>query len=87
MRKGPHRQSRVQQARRHEGIGVMLLSPCLWTEKDEGYGSVWEAACGSAWFPAGDESPSEYEMKYCCFCGKPLQEREMEVTVTLGELP
>ena len=42
---------------------------CAWTylEADE----VWLTACGTEWH-FEDGTPSEYGVKFCCGCGKPL---------------
>ena len=46
---------------------------CTWTLDDCGDGEVWETACGQA-FQFFDGSASDNKMKFCCYCGKPLEE-------------
>ena len=44
---------------------------CVWTEDWEG---TWSTACGEA-FVVECEKPSDNRMCFCCYCGKPLEER------------
>lgn len=38
---------------------------------------TWAAQCGR-YFTIKDGSPSDNEMRFCCFCGKPLVEIRFE---------
>ena len=42
--------------------------PCVWSEEYEG---PWESACGHA-FNIIEGGPAENGMKFCCFCGAPI---------------
>ena len=42
--------------------------PCVWSEEYEG---PWESACGHA-FSIIEGGPAENGMKFCCFCGTPI---------------
>jgi ribosomal protein L24E len=44
---------------------------CRWTLEPES--ESWEAGCGGT-FILNEGTPSQNNMSYCCFCGKPLQE-------------
>jgi hypothetical protein len=44
---------------------------CRWTLEPES--ELWEAGCGGTFY-LNDGAPSENNMSYCCFCGKPLKE-------------
>ena len=43
---------------------------CHWTEDDDGN---WETECGNA-FCLEDGPPKENSMRYCCYCGRKLEE-------------
>lgn len=47
---------------------------CLWTLDNNSwdYQSLWKTGCGNFFFL--DETPSDNDMKYCCYCGKPIRE-------------
>ncbi len=42
---------------------------CTWTKGTDG----WLTACSHIFYLT-DGSPSQHEMKYCCYCGGPLIE-------------
>lgn len=46
--------------------------PCVWTE-DPNWGT-WETACGRI-FVLNDGTPTENHLHFCCYCGKPLEEK------------
>lgn len=46
---------------------------CVWTESGEG----WVTDCGQI-FVVTVDTPAENGMKFCCFCGKPLEEERTE---------
>ena len=50
------------------------MDRCLWSEQFDG---EYETACGKA-FALNDGTPAENGMKFCCFCGKPLQDVPFE---------
>ena len=43
---------------------------CGWYEDDEG---DWQTDCGELFILTGGP-PSEHQMKFCCYCGRPLAE-------------
>lgn len=49
----------------------MNNSECIWTEEEE----YWETACGNL-FCLNDGTPADNDMKYCPYCGKPLNQKE-----------
>lgn len=57
---------------------------CDWAQKDwdDCDWGRWQTSCGE-YFYMTDSSPSENQMKFCCYCGKPIREnlfkREEEV--------
>jgi hypothetical protein len=42
---------------------------CTWTEED----GCWNTDCGHV-FEVSKGTPAENEMKFCCFCGKLIEE-------------
>lgn len=42
---------------------------CVWMEKD----GLWRTVCNNE-FVINDGKPSDNKMKYCCFCGKIIEE-------------
>jgi hypothetical protein len=53
---------------------VVVSVTCDWTRRDT-YGVYWETACGHA-VPLADGSPTQAGMRFCCYCGGLLRERE-----------
>jgi hypothetical protein len=49
----------------------MSADACTWSGEEDG--SSWSTSCRRA-FWLEDGTPSENEMRFCCFCGKPLKE-------------
>lgn len=49
---------------------------CIWTMDNTGFyeSETWETSCGNA-FIINEGKPSDNDMKYCCYCGKKLQEK------------
>lgn len=48
---------------------------CLWTDdRDDG---GWFTSCGNA-FEFTDGTPADNGMKFCCYCGRPLEEKRYE---------
>lgn len=48
----------------------MMPDECTWTEDEDGN---WDTACGDK-FVFIDGPPSANGCKFCCYCGKPLNE-------------
>lgn len=55
---------------------ILRLAPgsCRWVETEE----YWKTSCGRA-FVLNDGTPSENEMRFCAYCGEPLEEIRTEV--------
>lgn len=47
---------------------------CLWTRADDDT-DLWETSCGEE-FCIIEGTPKENKMRFCCYCGKPLEEIE-----------
>jgi hypothetical protein len=47
-------------------------APCVWTVDENGF---WRTGCGEA-FEIAVGGPDENGLRYCCFCGRPLEERK-----------
>lgn len=47
-----------------------MTEACKWTEDDDG---SWDTGCDSGYF-MDDGSPTSRGMKFCCFCGKPIEQ-------------
>lgn len=45
-----------------------MAEQCTWKEDEDG---VWYTECGEV-FVVIDGIPKENNMRYCCYCGKPL---------------
>jgi len=43
---------------------------CNWQETEEGH---WQTSCGEA-FMLDEGTPWENRMRYCCYCGDPLEQ-------------
>lgn len=48
----------------------MIDSACVWTEDADG---AWETECGHV-FEVMTGTPSENDMRFCCYCGGALIE-------------
>ena len=46
--------------------------PCLWVRESDG---TWETGCDNM-FMLNEGGPRDNDMKYCCYCGRPLIEEE-----------
>lgn len=52
------------------------MDTCNWTQEDEG-SEVWYTSCINI-FSFTEPGPINNGMKFCCFCGKPLNEVQWE---------
>ena len=50
-----------------------MSKDCHWAHNEEGY---WETTCGDI-FEVTEGTPSENNMRFCCYCGKRLVEVEI----------
>ena len=50
-----------------------MTDVCQWVEYD---GVTWETGCDNLFYFVDfvDKSPSTNGMKYCCYCGNPIEE-------------
>ena len=46
---------------------------CVWKEDGTEY-EGWDTSCGNKFFIV-DGCPSDNDFKFCCYCGKPLEEQ------------
>lgn len=65
----------ITEAGGHE-MTTKLSTECHWSQDGED-SDIWAAQCGR-YFTTNDGSPSDNEMRFCCFCGKPLVEIRFE---------
>jgi hypothetical protein len=49
-----------------------MADTCTWAQADFET-DAWETTCGGV-FRLDDGTPSENKMRWCCYCGKSLQE-------------
>ena len=49
---------------------------CTWTQDDDG-SDTWHTGCGHM-FTLTDDTPEGNGFKFCCFCGKGLEESPWE---------
>lgn len=49
-----------------------LTLQCEWEPTDPDFGT-WETSCGHSFFVV-EGSPSDNDMRFCCYCGHPLKE-------------
>lgn len=47
-----------------------MPNTCVWTEDGDG---AWDTGCGNL-FVLNEGSPSDNEMKFCCYCGGKLEQ-------------
>mgnify|MGYP001569344614 CR=1 FL=1 len=60
---------------------------CSWSEDENG---TWGTGCGHEFEIMNNDTPSENDMAYCCYCGKHIREvpyRETEPWDGTTELP
>jgi hypothetical protein len=48
-----------------------MTTPCTWTEDEDGN---WWTGCGEG-FVFTSDGPAANKMKWCCYCGHPIQEQ------------
>jgi hypothetical protein len=53
------------------GESPMKSTSCTWFAEFED--DMWSTDCGN-YFQLNDGTPSDNEMKFCCFCGKEIEE-------------
>lgn len=54
------------------------MENCKWEREDScSWSSDWNTGCGNA-FTIDSGTPEENEMKFCCYCGRPLEQIETE---------
>ena len=46
---------------------------CIWTNATTDHSDTWETECGKM-FTLNEGSPSDNDMKFCCYCGGSLEE-------------
>lgn len=46
---------------------------CTWEREDDAHFGTYETSCGNV-FDLIDGTPSENDMKFCCFCGWSIEE-------------
>lgn len=51
-------------------------TPCVWAYTNEV--DAWETSCGNM-FEFTADGPAENRMKFCCYCGKHLQQEKGKV--------
>jgi hypothetical protein len=57
-----------------------MAERCAWTEDAnywDDYPVKWETDCGEA-FTFIDDGPTENGIRFCCYCGKPLEIRALQ---------
>lgn len=52
------------------------MDNCIWADAGEEWG-YWETSCNNA-FVLIDGTPYENKMRFCPYCGKPLEEAEAQ---------
>lgn len=50
-----------------------MSETCIWSRADDG-SEVYETSCQEGCFMLNSGTPSENGMRFCCYCGKPLEE-------------
>ena len=56
--------------------------PCRWVEDEDG---DWVTSCGEYFIIINDGRPTGNRMRFCCYCGKPLQEVPAETLSAVSE--
>jgi len=67
-------QEELAEAKEQIDVLLKVAGKCTWKEDDEG---IWDTTCGEA-FTFIEGTPGENDMKYCCYCSKPLEEAKFE---------
>jgi hypothetical protein len=53
-----------------------LKETCIWAKTEDVYDDdLWSTSCGQEYYII-DATPSENHMRFCCFCGKKIEEGE-----------
>jgi len=60
------------------GIPQVLRKQCDWIEDVDG---VWQTACDNL-FEINEGTPEQNNMKFCCYCGKPIDQFTVDPTDT-----
>jgi len=51
-----------------------MTDNCQWRQRDDWEGSAfWDTDCGET-FVFTEDTPIENGLRFCCFCGKPLEQ-------------
>ena len=61
----------------HQGFEQPLPVECNWSNAEgvnsEDSDTHWSTSCGEDFF-LNDGTPEDNNMKYCCYCGKPIEQ-------------
>lgn len=52
------------------------LEKCVWSQ-DDWDSDVWGTGCGN-YFSIIEGTPTENDFRFCCYCGKPVDEAPCE---------
>jgi len=47
---------------------------CTWTRTQDDYDDYYETSCDKS-FMLADGTPKQNKMRFCCYCGKPLEQK------------
>jgi len=53
--------------------------PCVWSQDDSG---AWYTSCGEGFDLTTADCPEEAGLKFCCYCGKPIESIKYSVKET-----
>ena len=57
----------------HQGFEQPLPTKCTWSNSEDDSDTHWQTSCGED-FLLNDGTPEDNNMKYCCYCGKPIEQ-------------
>ena len=49
---------------------------CTWVQDGDPDSDTWATDCGNM-FILNEGSPKENDLKFCCYCGKPIDEEKL----------
>ena len=52
------------------------MNDCIWHREDneDDFNELWLSGCGQDFMINDNSTPAECHMKFCMFCGKPLEQ-------------
>jgi hypothetical protein len=58
---------------------VERTEECAWNQDGDEEGDTYGTGCGN-YFVINEGTPADNDMKFCCYCGKPIRQSLIEVS-------